>query len=271
MRGLGLAVALLALAACSSPVPQPVTVGIAPLPATGWVDYQLGGAWSPPAEVAVVVRDRTDPPLEGAYSICYINGFQTQPGEAQFWLDEHSGLLVRDESGEPQFDENWPDEMALDTSTEDTRTALASIIGEWITGCRDEGYQAVEFDNLDSYSRFDGLTIDDNVALATVLVASAHSLGLAAGQKNSAELGTRGRDEIGFDFVVSEECFVYDECAGYAEIYGDQFIDIEYQRDEPSELDALCEHESLPRLHVVRDPLLVVGSDPDIVFWNCDV
>lgn len=219
----------------------------------------------------MVARDRTDPPLEGAYSICYINGFQSQPHEAEFWLDEHPELLVRDESGQPQFDENWPDEMAFDTSTPENRTALASIIGEWITGCRDDGFQAIEFDNLDSYSRFAGLTIDDNVALATALVAKAHSLDLAAGQKNSAELGSRGRDEIGFDFVVSEECFVYDECAGYAEVYGDQFIDIEYQRYEPGELEGLCADASVPRLLVVRDPMLVVGTDPDIVFWNCDV
>ena len=257
-------VLLLGLAGCAN-------TGVAPLPTTGRVDYQLGGAWTPPSDVTVVARDSTDPPLEGAYSICYLNGFQTQPQQAGFWLDEHPTLVLRDDDGAPLFDENWPDEMALDTSTAENRTQLASIIGEWITRCRDDGYQAVEFDNLDSYSRFDGLSLDDNVALATVLVGHAHSLGLAAGQKNTAELGTRGRDEIGFDFVISEECFVFDECSGYREVYGAQFIDIEYQRYEPGELDGLCSNPAVPFLTIVRDPQLSPGDDPDTVFWSCDI
>lgn len=30
--------------------------------------------------MTVVVRDSTDMPEPGLYSICYVNGFQTQPG-----------------------------------------------------------------------------------------------------------------------------------------------------------------------------------------------
>src|SRR3546814_6194319 len=48
-------------------------------------DYQLGGAYPPPDGVEIVVRDRTAGPLEDAYSICYVNGFQTQPGEQDLW------------------------------------------------------------------------------------------------------------------------------------------------------------------------------------------
>lgn len=268
-------VALLCLLGCSAtPAPSQAIVDGAtplPLPTTGRVDYQLGGAYEPPPDVTVVARDSTDPPLAGVYSICYLNGFQTQPQEAEFWLGEHPQLVLRDENGEPQFDENWPDEMALDTSTPESRAALASILGEWIEGCRTSGYQAVEFDNLDSYLRFTGLSIDDNVAFASLLVERAHALGLAAGQKNSAELGFRGRDEIGFDFVVSEGCFVYDECAGYARVYGDQFIDIEYQRYEPGELEGLCADPDVPELTIVRDVALSPGVGPDNVFWSCDI
>lgn len=271
MRALALPfVAVLAITGCTE-VNTVEPNRVEPLPSTGRVDYQLGGAWTPPDDVTVVARDSTEPPLEGVYSICYLNGFQTQPQQAELWLGEHPSLLLRDEDGAPIVDENWPDEMALDTSTPQNRQQLASIIGEWISGCRADGYQAVEFDNLDSYSRFEGLTLDDNVALATALVAHAHSLGLAAGQKNTAELGTRGRDEIGFDFVVSEECFVYDECALYREVYGNQFIDIEYQRYEPGELDGLCADPDVPVLMIVRDRDLSPGDDPDTVFWSCDI
>ena len=242
---------------------------VLPLPSTGRVDYQLGGAYTPPADVSVVARDSTDPALAGVYSICYLNGFQTQPQQAEFWLDQHPDLVLRDENGEPQVDENWPDEMGLNTSTPDSRAQLALILGEWIEGCRTSGFQAVEFDNLDSYSRFDGLTLEHNVTFATLLVAKAHAAGLAAGQKNTSELGNRGRDEIGFDFVISEECFVYDECRVYSDVYGDQFIDIEYETDDPTALDGLCDDPEIPFLTIVRDLALSPGTDPDSVFWSC--
>lgn len=274
MKVLCAAAALFVLAGCSTAA-QPDTQAKPgddplPLPTTGRVDYQLGGAYHPPDDVTVVARDSTDPPLAGAYSICYLNAFQTQPQQADFWLDAHPDLLLRDENGDPQFDENWPDEMALNTSTPESRAGLALILDEWIEGCRASGYQAVEFDNLDSYSRFSGITLDDNVAFATALVEKAHTLGLAAGQKNSAELGERGRDEIGFDFVISEECFVYDECAVYTDVYGDQFIDVEYETDDPAALDGLCDYADMPQLTIVRDLELSPAGDPDNVFWSCD-
>jgi hypothetical protein len=252
-----LAVALLvSLAGCAAS-----TVADGGFPTSGRVDYQLGGAYEPADDVTIVARDRSDPPLNGGYSICYVNGFQTQPQEADFWLDEHADLLLRDARGEPQIDPNWPDEMALDTSTDSSRHELAAIVGSWIQGCADDGFQAVEFDNLDSYTRFDGLTLGDNVAFATLLVDAVHDLGLDAGQKNSAELGTVGRDEIGFDFAVSEECFVYDECALYTEVY-DNVIDIEY---DDTDLDGLCQYADLPVLTIVRDRDLTPGG----TFWSC--
>src|SRR5690606_18115219 len=44
-------------------------------------DYQLGGAYTPPGGVQIVSRDREATPAAGAYNICYVNGFQIQPGE----------------------------------------------------------------------------------------------------------------------------------------------------------------------------------------------
>lgn len=257
MKPLAMIGLVLLIAGCT---PAPSTVER--FPTSGRVDYQLGGAWQPPDDVTIVARDRTDPPLPGVYSICYINGFQTQPQEASFWLEEHPDLLLRDAAGDPRVDPGWPDEMALDTSTSESREDLVAIMDEWIRGCADDGYQAVEFDNLDSYSRFDGLTLDDNVAFATLLVAAVHALGLDAGQKNSTELGSRGRDDIGFDFAVSEECFVYDECATYSEVYGEKVIDIEY---DDTELDGLCDYDRLPLLTIVRDRELTPGG----TFWGC--
>ena len=84
-----------------------------------------------------------------------------------------------------------------------------------IETCARKGFDAVEFDNLDSWTRFDGtdragavpFDEDDAVAYAARLTAIAHALGLAVGQKNTPQLdASTSLDVIGFDFAVVEEC-----------------------------------------------------------------
>jgi hypothetical protein len=216
-------VVLLAAVACAS-------TGCVQLPtANADFDYQLGGAYPPPAGVSVVARDRTEAPAAGLYGICYVNGFQTQPGEGDWWLTEHPDLVLRDDGGDPVIDPGWPDEMLLDVTTDARRDAIAAIVGGWIDGCRDAGYQAVEIDNLDTYSRSGGrISEDDAVATAARFAARAHAAGLAIAQKNSLEIIGR-RAEMGFDFAVAEECGRYDECGDYVASYGSRVLVIEYR------------------------------------------
>jgi hypothetical protein len=90
--------------------------------------------------------------------------------------------------------------------TSSKRQQLTEIIGAWIDGCVDAGFQAVEIDNLDTFTRFPGLLDeDDAVRFAQLLSARAHSAGAAIGQKNTVELVDR-RAETGFDFAVVEQC-----------------------------------------------------------------
>jgi hypothetical protein len=201
------------------------------LPGGTDVDYQLGGAADPAANVGIVVRDRTDPPAAGLFNICYLNGFQTQPNEKKFWA-KHSGLLLRDADGRLVIDEAWG-ETLLDVRTAAKRKALARIVGRWVRGCAKHGYAAVEYDNLDSFTRSDGLlTKRQAVRYAALLVGQAHRNGLAAGQKNLAGYdGTR----IGYDFAVSEECGRYDECQRYVDDFGDQVLMIEYRTEDFAE------------------------------------
>ena len=203
----------------------PATVTLPPVDAD-W-DYQLGGARGVPDHVTVVDRDRKAEPLEGAYSICYVNGFQSQPDEKRFWRDHWS--LVLKEDGEPVVDEAWG-EWLLDIRTTAKRGRLAEIVGRWTARCADDGFSAVEYDNLDSFSRSHGLVSRaDARAFARLLVASAHDAGLAAGQKNWVELGEDG-PEIGFDFAIAEECGRWRECQGYVDTYGEHVLVVEYRR-----------------------------------------
>lgn len=255
---------LITLTGCTADAAS--SAALSPPPAGATPDYQLGGAYGPADGVGIVGRDRSDPPADGVYSICYVNGFQTQPGELDDW--EAELLLQRD--GEPVFDPDWPDEALLDTSSAEKREAIADRVGAWIAGCADDGFDAVEFDNLDSYTRSDGaLALDDNLALAAMLVDIAHGSGIAAGQKNAAEDAARLHESAGFDFAVVEECAAYEECASFTDVYGDRVVDIEYTDELPRPFAEMCADDESPRSMVLRDRDLLTPDDEGHVFETC--
>ncbi len=233
-------------------------------PANAGLDYQLGGDYAPPNGVEIVSRDRNAPPAPGLYNICYVNGYQTQPDEEAWWLSEHPDLILRDGNGDPVIDPDW-DEMLLDISTADKRAALAQIVGDWISGCGSDGYDAVEIDNLDTYSRSEGLLTQDHaVAYMSLLSQAAHAGGMAIAQKNSTEIVDR-RDEMGTDFAVAEECNRWDECQDYIAGYGDAVLVIEYRAQD---FDAGC--AAYPELSIVlRDLDLVPAGSGGYVFDGC--
>ncbi|MFL6174955.1 MAG: endo alpha-1,4 polygalactosaminidase [Marmoricola sp.] len=218
---LGAALTVLLVALTASPSSG---TAVAPLPTGTRADYQLGGARTVPTSVGIVVRDRHDRPAPRRYNVCYLNGFQTQPDESAFWHRHWSLVLKKD--GKPVLDEAWG-EWLLDTRTSSARASVASIVGRWINGCARAGFDAVELDNLDSFSRSHGLlTGAGNKALAKLLVARAHQAGLAAGQKNFSEWDGRS---VGYDFAIAEECGRWHECGSYVDHFGSRVIDVEYR------------------------------------------
>jgi hypothetical protein len=215
------------------PVPTKVTPTAgtwSPPPANAVFDYQIGGSYAPPSGVTVVSRDSAATPAAGLYNICYVNAFQAQPGDESWWKTNHPGLLLRDAKGNPVVDQDW-DELLLDFSTDAKRAELTTIVGGWMAQCAAKGFQAVEPDNLDSYTRSKGLlTQSQAMAYATSLATRAHAVGLAVGQKNTAELSSATVKATGFDFAVAEECADFDECGAYTASYGNNVIVIEYSR-----------------------------------------
>lgn len=270
---LGLSVAmvlgLIGLAGCSGAGPSGAD-GYEDLPTSGVPDYQLGGAYTPDDDVTIVERDSTSKPAPDTYSICYVNGFQAQPGDRREWLSKHPDSVLRDDDGDPVFDPGWPDEMLLDTTTAAARSGILEMLKPMVQRCADRGFDAVEYDNLDSWTRSDHrLTRAGNLALAASLVDLGHDAGLAVGQKNTPQLGSRGRDDAGFDFAVAEECHRYRECAAYTRAYGDRVIDIEYTDDLRGSWRSVCASSTRPAMTILRDRDLVPRGDAQYVFKHC--
>ncbi|MEW2403350.1 endo alpha-1,4 polygalactosaminidase [Streptomyces sp. NPDC046862] len=187
-------------------------------------DYQIGGAYPLPTGVRVVSRDYEDAPAPGAYSICNFNAFQAQKGAEGDW---DSGLLLHDAGGDVVYDKDW-DEAVLDIRTDAKRQRIAAKVNGWIDECAEKGFQAVEPDNYDTFSRFPKyLTADQATAFMKLLVAHAHDKGLAVAQKNAVEL-VAYRASVGLDFAVAEECGQFDECGAYAEAFDDNVLVVEY-------------------------------------------
>lgn len=196
-----------------------------------------------PGGVTVVSRDWFEGEPAGDYAVCYVNAFQTEaddddvdrPDERSSWPPD----LVLSELGE---DPNWGGEYLVDISTAERRERAGAWVGQMIRTCKDKGYEAVEFDNLDSWTRFDGTPLADQVpfgraeavAFATILSQQAHELGLAAAQKNTVELdSSTSRQVIGFDLAVVEDCGAaqedgYDECEAYVDVFDEQLLIVEY-------------------------------------------
>lgn len=226
---------------------------VVPPPAHAVFDYQIGGGYPPPDGVRVVSRDHGDEPVPGLYNICYVNAFQAQPGAEAQWGD----LLLRDSTGELVYDEDWG-EALLDIRTAAKRQRIADRVNTWVDECAAKGFQAVEPDNYDSYTRApdDLLTASQAEAHIRLLSAHAHRAGLAIAQKNTVELAGN-RVANGLDFAVAEECGQHAECGDYVDAFGDRVIVIEYTEDG---LTAACDEWGDRLSIVLRD---VDVSTPD--------
>lgn len=271
---------LLALSACAAPPGSGSAPGssggsghaasIVLPPTSGVFDYQLGGASDDVRlngavrRPDVVVRDATAEPLSGAYNVCYVNGFQTQPGAASAWAGREDAFL-RGTDGKPVVDPEWPDEAVLDPGSEDRRRSILEVVGPLIDGCARDGYRAVEIDNLDTFERFETIDRDAALALADAYVKRAHTAGLAIGQKNAAGLARTAHDELGFDFAVTEQCHEFDECADYTDAYGTHVLQIEYS----GSLGQICADPSRAPLAIIRDRELLASTQAGYSYSAC--
>lgn len=260
----GVAAAMIVLASIlAAPAISGVPAPDLPVPNSKW-DYQIGDPYAPRAGVSLVSRDREARPFAAGYTICYVNAYQTQESEVRWWKNHHRNLLLRHD-GEYVVDGFWG-EILFDIRTPAKRQALARIVGRWIAGCGDDGFDAIEPDNLDSWTRSKKLiTKDDAFAYAALLIDRAHSEGLPIGQKNAAGQTARG-EATGFDFAIAEECGRWRECRSYTAAYGDQVYVIEYRRQD---FRFTCNHWADQLSIVLRNLQVTAPGSKNYVYRAC--
>jgi hypothetical protein len=268
-------------------------------PANGKFSYQLGGDYAPESGVQVVSRDRTAPSAgSGYYNICYVNLLQTQPdeegqstsnppyGTTQWWVLNHPELLLADANGDVIVDEDW-NEALFDVRTAVKRTALLNIQSAWFEDCQSDGYQAIEPDNLDAFSRSTGLiTFAQTKEYLKLVVPFVHDLGLAIAQKNTSDspngyggIGSTFVDgSEGFDFASAEECAAYEECGGYTDEYGALVFEIEYTDNNPDQVRGsttktayqwICQDDGASRSIILRDRDVVLPGNSAYHYEEC--
>jgi hypothetical protein len=268
-RVLPIAAAL--LTACAPTVEQGRTIRLPPV--SGAFDYQLAGV-SDTRGLAVVARDSSATPMPGAYDICYVNGFQTQPGDGEDWLAQCGSAVLHDADGSPVIDPDWPDEYVLDPSTAAQRDLILGTLGPLLSGCARAGFDAVEIDDFDTFARFSdpaGGRVDEDGALelARSYAGLAHGQGLAIAQKNAAEITDVGRREVGFDFAVAEECAAFRECDRYRDAYGPHVLQIEYTDNLPVPFRDVCGSPDRAPVTILRDRDLVAPDAGGYAYDQC--
>jgi hypothetical protein len=111
----------------------------------------------------------------------------------------------------------WPGELWLDVRPSSPNYAtLQSIMQARFTVCQKKGFDAVEPDNMESYTNSPGFptTAADQLAYNEWVAQTVHGLGLAVFQKN--DLGQIPTLVSHFDGILDEECNYYSECSALA-------------------------------------------------------
>jgi hypothetical protein len=156
----------------------------------------------------------------GAKAICYLSAGTDEPfrPDHQLYVDFDTtcgGCLFGKPVGGFR-EEHWLD---IDDD-QGQRTFILGRVAARLDRCKADGFDAVEFDNVEAYANPTGLPISEatqllfNASLANL----AHARGLTAALKN--DLGQVTELVPYFDMAVNEQCQQFDECAAL-----DPFID----------------------------------------------
>lgn len=132
----------------------------------------------------------------------------------------------------------WPDERFLDVRQLEI---LLPLMLRRFERCHEQGFLAVEPDNMDLHDFDVGfpITREDQLAYLRALAGMAHGLGMAIAQKNAPDLIPDLVDD--FDFLMLEHCYDSGRCAVAAPYVaaGKAALNVEYD-ERPVNFRAAC-------------------------------
>lgn len=233
----------------------PATAGVYPAPGSaniwdtdGFDDAGSMGANSEPNGSSPVV---TALHASGKYSICYIEAGaqQPEPDASHFAAADYTNGSAKTTQMKGYSAEHWFDTRGFAaykygaSSSVLTGAApnIAAGISQRIAGCKAEGQDAVEPDDLDGYTNKSAsgakgggwnLTQQDAAGYEAWLAFTAHTDGLAIFQKNDTD--NIAADEPTFDGAITEECNYYkDPCSEWNPYLkaGKPVLNTEYKED----------------------------------------
>ncbi len=167
----------------------------------------------------------------GAHTICYVDAGTDEP-----FRPDHQAYVNFDNAcggcllGKPVA--GFREERWLNINNDQgQRTFILGEVSARVDRCRADGFDAVEFDNVEAYPNDTGLPISEAAQLLfnTALANLAHQKGLTVGLKNDvAQVG----DLLPyFDFAINEQCQQFNECSTLDPFVsaGKAVIQVEYQ------------------------------------------
>jgi hypothetical protein len=169
----------------------------------------------------------------GAHAICYIDA-----GTAENWRSDYAEFDPSELGGDVP---GWPGEEFVNvadwaSSVSSGYETLQTIMTNRVALCQEEGFDAIEADNVDAYS--DGnigdftLSMSQEETYIDQLVAIAHSDGLAFFLKNEVNGDSLITTEAPLvDGEIDEQCWQYSECSALDVFVqeGKPVLNVEYQ------------------------------------------
>ena len=169
----------------------------------------------------------------GAHAICYVDA-----GTAENWRSDYGEFDPSELGG---ADPGWPGEEFINVADWSTPVpapyeTLKTIMANRFELCKQEGFDAVEADNVDAYT--DGnigdftLTMAEEEAYIDDLITVAHGDGLAYFLKNEVNGDSLLDTEAPLvDGEINESCWQYDECSALSIFVkeGKPILNVEYE------------------------------------------
>jgi len=159
--------------------------------------YDIDGEFNPPETVAYLHA-------MGKKVICYFDAgvYETYRKDAPKFQELSPQIWGNEDVG-------WPNSFWLDIRRIDE---LEPIMKARMQECKDDGFDAIEPDEIDGWENDTGfpLTYQDQLNYNKALARWAHEIGMSIGQKGDI---IQTRDLVDdFDWTLNEECFQYNEC-----------------------------------------------------------